>query len=195
MERGELRALYVIGENPAVSEADRNRAERILSDARIPRRAGHLTLTQTAELADVVFPAAAGWCESEGTVTNSERRVQRVRKILDPPGEARDDIEIVCDIARRLGYDIGHPSAEDLWNEVRSLSPMHAGMSYKRLEEIGGLRWPCPTRSIRATGSCTRVFGKTRCAVSWPRSTSSCTSRQWTRSRRVSDTADHRSQA
>ena len=143
MERGELRALYVIGENPLVSEADRSRAEHILSNV------DHLIvqdlfLTQTAELADVVLPAAAGWCESEGTVTNSERRVQRVRKIVEPPGNARDDIEIVCDIARGLGHDLGHPSAEDLWNEVRRLSPMHAGMSYERLERLGGLRWPCP---------------------------------------------------
>jgi formate dehydrogenase major subunit len=63
---------------------------------------------------------------------------------VNPPGNAHDDIEIVCDLARRLGHDLGHPSAEDVWNEVRSLSPMHAGMSYKRLEELGGLRWPCP---------------------------------------------------
>jgi predicted molibdopterin-dependent oxidoreductase YjgC len=143
MERGELRALYVIGENPLVSEADRSRAEHILSNV------DHLIvqdlfLTQTAELADVVLPAAAGWCESEGTVTNSERRVQRVRKIVDPPGNARDDLEILCDVARGLGHDLGQPSAEELWNEVRSLSPMHAGMSYERLERLGGLRWPCP---------------------------------------------------
>jgi predicted molibdopterin-dependent oxidoreductase YjgC len=143
MERGDLRALYVIGENPLVSEADRHRAEHILTQVEF-LIVQDIFLTQTAQLADVVFPAAAGWCESEGTVTNSERRVQRVRKILDPPGEARDDIEIVCEMARRLGYDIGHPSAEDLWNELRSLSPMHAGMSYKRLEDLGGLRWPCP---------------------------------------------------
>ena len=95
-------------------------------------------------MADVVLPAAAGWCESEGTVTNSERRVQRVRKALEPPGEARDDIEILCDMARRLGRDWGRPSAEDVWNELRTLSPMHAGMSYARLEEHGGLQWPCP---------------------------------------------------
>ena len=69
-------------------------------------------LTRTAELADVVLPAAAGWCESEGTVTNSERRVQRVRKALDPPGEARDDISIICELARRLGHDWGEPDAE-----------------------------------------------------------------------------------
>jgi predicted molibdopterin-dependent oxidoreductase YjgC len=142
MERGELRTLYVIGENPAVSEADRKHAEHLLSDL------DHLvvqdlSLTQTARFADVVLPAAAGWCESEGTVTNSERRVQRVRKIIDPPGQARDDIDIVSDIAKRMGTDWGRPTAERLWNELRTLSPMHAGMSYKRLEENDGLRWPC----------------------------------------------------
>src|SRR6202022_5084829 len=103
-----------------------------------------LFVTQTAELADVVFPAAGGWCESEGTVTNSERRVERVRKIGNPPGNARDDITIVCDVARRLGHDLGHPSAEEVWNEVRSLSPMHAGMSYERLEKRGGPPWAGP---------------------------------------------------
>jgi predicted molibdopterin-dependent oxidoreductase YjgC len=142
MDRGELKALYVIGENPVVSEADRQHAVHSLGEL------DHLvvqdlTLTETAKLADVVLPAAAGWCESEGTVTNSERRVQRVRKCVEPPVGARDDIEIVCDIARRLGHDLGHPSAEQLWNEVRALSPMHAGMTYARLEASDGLRWPC----------------------------------------------------
>jgi len=142
IERGELRALYVIGENPLVSEADRNRASHLLASVE------HLVvqdifLTQTAELADVVLPAAAGWCETEGTVTSSERRVQRVRKLLDPPGEARDDLEIVCDIARRLGTDLGRPSAQQVWDELRTLSPMHAGMSYARLEACSGLQWPC----------------------------------------------------
>ena len=95
-------------------------------------------------MADVVFPSAASWCEAEGTVTNSERRVQRVRKALDPPGEARDDIWILAELARRLGHDWPEPVAEEVWDELRSLSPMHAGMSYARLEEHGGLQWPCP---------------------------------------------------
>ena len=69
--------------------------------------------------------------------------MQRVRKALDPPGEARDDIEIVYELARRLGHDLGSTKAEDIWNELRSLSPMHAGMSYARLEELGGIQWPC----------------------------------------------------
>jgi len=100
--------------------------------------------TATAELAHVVLPAAAAWCESEGTVTSSERRVQRVRKAIDAPGEARQDIEILCDMARALGRDWGSVSAEDAWNELRKLSPMHAGMSYARLTALGGIQWPCP---------------------------------------------------
>src|SRR4029077_3511322 len=104
-------------------------------------------LTATAEMANVVFPAAAGWCESEGTVTSSERRVQRVRKALDPPAGARDDIEIMCELARRLGRGWGSPTAEQVWDELRSLSSWHKGMSYRRLEELEGLAWPCPDES------------------------------------------------
>jgi predicted molibdopterin-dependent oxidoreductase YjgC len=142
MEHGELKAAYIIGENPARSEADQTRAVRLLSGL------DHLVvqdifLTQTAELAHVVLPAAAGWAESEGTVTNSERRVQRVRRALEPPPGARDDIELICELARLLGHDWGRPTAEEVWNECRSLSPMHAGMSYRRLDELGGIQWPC----------------------------------------------------
>jgi len=141
MERGDLRALYVIGENPANSEADQHRAMKLLGglDTLVVQ---DMLMTQTAELADVVFPAAAGWCESDGTVTNSERRVQRVRRAMAPPAGVRDDVEILCELSRRLGHDLGNPSAEEIWNEVRSLSPMHAGMSYARLEHEG-LQWPC----------------------------------------------------
>ncbi len=141
MEHGELRALYVIGENPANSEADQHRGTNLLGrlDTLVVQ---DMVMTQTAELADVVFPAAAGWCESDGTVTNSERRVQRVRRALAPPAGVRDDIEIICELSRRMGRDLGNPSAEEIWNELRSLSPMHAGMSYARLEGAG-LQWPC----------------------------------------------------
>jgi predicted molibdopterin-dependent oxidoreductase YjgC len=142
MERGELKTLYVIGENPAQSEADQHHAIKLLEGL------DHLVvqdifLTRTASLADVVLPAAAGWAESEGTVTSSERRVQRMRKALDPPGEARDDAWIVYELGKRLGHDLGSSQAEDIWNELRSLSPMHAGMSYAHLEELGGIQWPC----------------------------------------------------
>ncbi|MGH9101444.1 MAG: molybdopterin oxidoreductase family protein, partial [Acidimicrobiales bacterium] len=142
MESGDLRAAYCIGENPAQSEADAVRTERLL------RGLDHLVvqdifLTRTGALADVVLPATAAWCEAEGTVTSSERRVQRVRKALEPPGGARDDIAIIYELARRLGHDWGEPVAEAIWDECRSLSPMHAGMSYRRLEALGGIPWPC----------------------------------------------------
>jgi len=142
MERGELKALYVIGENPANSEADAHRTIKLLQGLDI-LVVQDMLMTKTAEMADVVFPAAAGWCESEGTVTNSERRVQRVRRALTPPAGVRDDIEILCDLARRMGHDLGHPTSEEIWNELRSLSPIHAGMSYARLEAMHGLQWPC----------------------------------------------------
>jgi predicted molibdopterin-dependent oxidoreductase YjgC len=142
MERGELTHLYVIGENPAQSEADAHRALALLGGLE-QLVVQDIFLTKTAAMADVVLPATATWCEAEGTVTSSERRVQRVRKALEPPGQARDDILIICDLARRLGHDWGDVSAEQAWNELRSLSPMHAGMSYRRLEELGGIHWPC----------------------------------------------------
>jgi formate dehydrogenase major subunit len=103
-------------------------------------------MTKTCELADVVLPASASWCEADGgTVTNSERRVQLMRKAIDPPGQARDDHWIISELARRLGHDWGQPTLEQAWDELRSLSPMHRGMSYRRLEELGGIQWPCPS--------------------------------------------------
>jgi predicted molibdopterin-dependent oxidoreductase YjgC len=142
MDRGDLTAVYVIGENPVQSEADQHRAIRLMEglDFLVVQ---DMFLTRTAELADVVLPAAAAWAEAEGTVTNSERRVQRCRKALEPPGEARDDLAIIFELARRMGHDWGEPVAERVWDEVRSLSPVHAGMSYRRLEELGGIQWPC----------------------------------------------------
>ena len=142
MERGELTTLYVLGENPADSEADRHRALKLLGGLEF-LVVQDLFYTKTAELADVVLPAAAGWCESEGTVTSSERRVQRVRCAVPHPPGVRDDTEIIYDLARCLCHDWGEPHAESIWNELRCLSPMHAGMSYRRLEELGGIQWPC----------------------------------------------------
>jgi len=142
MERGELKAAYVIGENPVQSEADQKRTKDLMASLEF-MVVQDLFLTATAELADVVLPAAASWAEAEGTVTNSERRVQRVRKALEPPGEARDDLWIIYELARRMGHDWGEPSAERAWDEFRTLSPAHAGMTYARLEALGGIQWPC----------------------------------------------------
>jgi formate dehydrogenase major subunit len=150
MERGELTSVYCIGENPASSEADAHRTKRLLGnlDTLIVQ---DIFLTKTAEMADVVLPAANSTFESEGTVTNSERRVQRVRKALEPPGDARDDIWIIAQLARRLGRDWGELTPRQAWDELRTLSPMHAGMSWERLEELGGIQWPCPDESHPGT--------------------------------------------
>lgn len=151
MDRGALTSLFVIGENPAQSDADLTHVQRLLESL------DHLVvqdifLTRTAELAHVVLPAAASWCESEGTVTNSERRVQRVRKAVEPPAGARDELWILGELARRLGVDLGPLSAETVWGEFRALAPDFAGgMSYARLEELGGIQWPCPDESHPGT--------------------------------------------
>ena len=142
MEAGTLRGVYVIGENPAQSEADVQHARTLLAglDVLVVQ---DLFLTRTAEMADVVLPAAADWAESEGTVTNSERRVQRMRPALPPPGEARPDLQIIAELAARLGHDWRGITAQQAWDELRQVSPMHAGMSYERLEALGGIQWPC----------------------------------------------------
>jgi formate dehydrogenase major subunit len=149
MERGELTAAYCIGENPASSEADTHRSRTLLEnlDTLIVK---DIFMTKTAELADVVLPAANSAFESEGTVTNSERRVQRVRKALEPPGDARDDIWIIARLAERLGQDWGDLTPAQAWEELRTLSPMHAGMSWKRLD-LGGIQWPCPSEDHPGT--------------------------------------------
>lgn len=143
MESGALRAVYCLGENAARSQPDSARTVRRLKalDFLVVQDS---FLTDTAELADVVLPATDGRVESEGTTTNGERRVQRVRKVVDPPGEARDDVGVLCELARRLGHEWQYADAEAVWNELRSLSPDHHGMTYERLEQHHGIQWPCP---------------------------------------------------
>jgi len=147
MDRGDLKGLFVIGENPVQSEADQHHATRCLEGLE-HMVVQDIFLTPTAELADVVLPAVASWSEAEGTVTNSERRVQRVRAALTPPGDARDELWILSQLAKRLGVDWGELDAEAVWNEVRHMAPaMFGGMSYERLEELNGIQWPCPDES------------------------------------------------
>ena len=150
MDRGELTCAYVVGENPMSSEADTHHTRKLLEglDCLIVQ---DIVMTQTAMAADVVLPGTASWCESEGTVTNSERRVQRVRKAIEPPDGARDDIWIITELARRLGSDWGSPTPHDLWEELRTLSPMHRGMSYEKIERLGGVQWPCPDDESEGT--------------------------------------------
>jgi formate dehydrogenase major subunit/formate dehydrogenase alpha subunit len=137
---GRLKALYVIGENPLVSDPDLNHAEASLAhlDLLVVQ---DLFLTETAQMADVVLPGRC-FAEKEGTFTNSERRVQRVRKAVPPPGEAWDDWKIISEIATRMGYPMAYDNAEAIFEEIRLVTPSYAGITYARIEPEG-LHWPC----------------------------------------------------
>ncbi len=146
---GRIRAMYVVGENPLLSEPDLHHAEKALGqlDCLVVQ---DLFLHETAERAHVFLPAAA-FAEKDGTFTNSERRVQRVRRVLPPPGQARPDWWISAELARRVARRLGLPSTgfdwddpSQIWTELAGLWPAAAGISYARLES-GGLQWPCPT--------------------------------------------------
>ncbi len=146
--KGGIKGLYVVGENPMMSDPDLHHVKEGLEklDFLVVQ---DIFLTETAQLADVVLPAAS-FAEKEGTFSNTERRVQRVRKAVEPPGEARADWEIVCQIAERMGYAMNYPSAEAIFEEMRKLTPSYAGMTYERLDK-GGLQWPCPTEDHPGT--------------------------------------------
>jgi formate dehydrogenase major subunit len=139
---GELKALYIIGENPLVSDPDLNHAEKSLTNLEF-LVVQDIFLTETARLADVVLPSKC-FAEKDGTFSNTERRVQRVRKALDPPGSAKDDWDITCEIATRMGYAMSYRDSETIFNELAGVTPSYAGLSYARLE-YEGIHWPCPT--------------------------------------------------
>ena len=150
IDDGRLRAMYVTGENPLLSEPDLSHAEETF------RKLDFLVVQdifthETAQIADVVLPATS-FAEKDGTFTNSERRVQRVRKAVEPVGDSRPDWEIIGEVARRVSsklglgleheFDYSHPS--EIFDEMASLTPIIAGISYERLEREGGIQWPCP---------------------------------------------------
>jgi formate dehydrogenase alpha subunit len=147
---GDTRAMYVVGENPLLSEPDLHHAEKAIGqlDFLVVQ---DLFMHETAERAHVFLPAAT-FAEKEGTFTNSERRVQRVRAALPPPGEARPDwwitAELAKRVARRRGLDVGrqfdYPGAAEIFDEMARLTPFLAGLSHARLDREGGLQWPCP---------------------------------------------------
>jgi formate dehydrogenase major subunit len=139
---GTLKALYVIGENPLVSDPDINHAEKSLNhlDFLVVQ---DIFLTETALLADVVLPGTC-YAEKDGTFVNTERRVQRVRKAVEPPGQAWDDWKIICEIAARLGYTMAYDTSRQIMEEIARVTPSYAGLSYERIEHEG-IHWPCPT--------------------------------------------------
>ncbi len=140
---GNLRAMYVVGENPALSEPDIQHAGEALEDLEF-LVVQDIFETETVEYADVVLPAATS-PEKHGTFTNTERRVQRVRPTADPPGKARQDWEITQALANRLGYDWDYDHPREVMDEINDLVPIYGGVTYDRLEEgpEHGLQWPC----------------------------------------------------
>jgi formate dehydrogenase alpha subunit len=136
-----VKALYLIGENVVMSEPNQAHTIEALKklDLLIVQ---DIFMNETAEYADVILPATC-FAETEGTFTNTERRIQRVRKTVEPPGLARDDWWITGEIAKRMGYDMNYTSAEQIWEEIRQLTPSMKGITYKRIERQG-LQWPCP---------------------------------------------------
>ncbi len=139
---GEIKALYIIGENPLVSDPDLNHARDCFAhlDFLVVQ---DIFLTETAQMADVVLPSTC-FAEKEGTFSNTERRVQRVRKAVEPPGEAREDWKIIADIATAMGVPMSYRNAEEIMAEIAQLTPSYGGISYDRIEKAG-LHWPCPT--------------------------------------------------
>ena len=141
---GRMKALYIMGENPVFSEPETLKVKESLLNLET-LVVQDIFLTETAEMADIVLPATS-WAEKNGTFTNTERRVQRVRKAADPPGEARADWQIFCDLAGVMGSSLfSFTSEEDVFAEIRGLTPQYAGMTWKRLEKADGLQWPCPS--------------------------------------------------
>ena len=153
-ERGEIKGLFVLGENPGMTDPDLNHARRALESLEF-LVVQEIFPSETTPYADVILPGVA-FAEKEGTYTNTERRVQLVRKAIDPPGQARPDWQIIADLAKRIQARLGldpkaapyaswdYASPKQIMEEIAALTPSYAGIRYERLEK-GGLQWPCPS--------------------------------------------------
>ncbi len=141
-EKGTLKALYIMGENPVVSDPEHHHTIKALKALEL-LVVQDIFMTETAELAHVVLPGSS-FAEKVGTFTNTERRVQRVRRAVSSPGSAMKDSLIIMELSKRMGYEMSYPHTVEIFREIGQAWPALAGMSYARLEE-GGLQWPCPT--------------------------------------------------
>ena len=139
---GSLKAMYIMGEDPVLTDADANHVRKAMSNLEF-LVAQNIFMTETAKYADVVLPAAC-YAEKDGTFTNTERRVQRVRKAVEPPAGCRPDWEIICDLSRRLGHPMDFASPERSSRRSAAWCRSYAGITYERIERTG-LQWPCPT--------------------------------------------------
>ncbi len=147
--KGEIKALFIMGENPLVSDPDTAHVEKSLEHLEM-LVVQDIFLTETAALADVVLPAAS-WAEKDGTFSNTERRVQLIRKAVSPPGQARADWEILVALAGKLGLKWAYASPEKIFEEIAQVTPSYRGISHARLAREGSLQWPCPDKKHPGT--------------------------------------------
>jgi predicted molibdopterin-dependent oxidoreductase YjgC len=145
---GKVKALYIMGENPVISDPNQHHVIEALESLEL-LVVQDIFLTETAKYAHVVFPACA-FLEKTGTATNTERRVQPMHQVLSPPGEAKDDWWVVMQLANRMGAKWSYDQPKDIFEEIRSVTPSYAGISYQRIEEEL-LQWPCPTQDHPGT--------------------------------------------
>lgn len=139
---GNFKSLYIIGENPLVSDPDLNHVEKAFNNLDF-LVVQDIFMTETAQMADVVLPSFC-FAEKEGTFSNTERRVQRVRKAVEAPGFAREDWKITCEIATRMGCPMNYADAQEIFEEIRTVTPSYAGITWERIDKIG-IHWPCPS--------------------------------------------------
>jgi formate dehydrogenase alpha subunit len=146
--KGGIKALYIVGENPVVSDPDLNHAIKEMQalDFLVVQ---DIFLTETAQLADVVLPAVT-FAEKEGTFSNTERRVARVRQAIPVLAGTKQDWQIVAEISNRMGYTMNYKNPQEIFEEIRTVTPSYAGLTYKRLDS-GGIQWPCPTEDHPGT--------------------------------------------
>lgn len=146
---GNIKMMYIMGENPMLSDPDVNHVREALDNLEF-LVVQDIFLTETAQLADIVLPAVS-YAEKDGTFTATDRRVQMVRKAIEPIGESRPDWQIICDLARRMGSkEFGYLSSAEIMDEIASLTPIYGGIVYERLQE-NGLQWPCPSKEHPGT--------------------------------------------
>lgn len=148
-DNGIIKGMYIMGENPVITDPNINHTVEAFKklDFLIVQ---DIFMTETARLADIILPAACSY-EKEGTFTNTERKVQRVRKALNQPGEARDDLSIIMEISMRLGYAMEYVDPQDILKEFGALWPAMTGITYERLDKSGGLQWPCLAQDHHGT--------------------------------------------
>ncbi|HHY73567.1 MAG TPA: molybdopterin-dependent oxidoreductase [Bacillus bacterium] len=150
MENGEVKALYVIGENPLMADVHMSHTKKLLTSLDL-LVVQDIFLTETAELADVVLPARS-WGEVDGTYTNTDRRIQRVRIAVEAHPNVKEDWQILCELSTLMGYEMSYETSEQIWDELRRLAhEKYGGMSYERLDKEYSLHYPCPSEDHPGT--------------------------------------------